>query len=80
MQLTKGQRAFLDAIFEDRHAVFHRRVVQPMFDAGYVWPRQGNFLFWVHGCNGHGSSRFALLPAGYDALVGQQRLPLVEAA
>ena len=75
-RITKGQRAFLEAIFDDCGGVFHRRVVQPLFDAGYVWPKAGNFLFWIVGCMGHGANEFVLAPEGYDALVGQLPLPL----
>lgn len=71
VKLTKGQRDFLSAVYEDEHKVFHRRVVQPMFDAGYVFPRQGNMLFWLVGCNGHASTGLALQAAGYTALTGE---------
>lgn len=67
-KLTKGQRDFLKAIYEDRGGEFHIRVVQPMFDAGYVFPMTDNFSFWIQGCNSHSASKFVLLPAGYEAM------------
>jgi hypothetical protein len=75
-KLTAGQRKFLDALYEEKHLVAHRKVVQPLFDAGLIFPRPGNFLFFVVGCNGHLAADFYLLPAGRDALFGQMALPL----
>lgn len=66
--LTKGQKDFLKAVYRGEHKVFHRAVVDPLFKAGFIFPRQGNLLFWIVGCNGHASTGFALLEGGYAAL------------
>lgn len=74
--LTKGQRDFLNAIFEEEAVVFHRRVVDPMVKAGLAFPRPGNVFYFIAGCQGHSSAEFYLTRDGHDELLGQQRLPL----
>lgn len=68
-KLTASQRKFLQAVLDQAPgAIFHIRTVRPLFDAGYVFPRPGNILFWIVGCNGHAAREFALQEAGAKAL------------
>lgn len=73
-KLTAGQRKFLKAVANGTGGIFHRRVVQPVVDAGLASPCRDNLFFWLVGCNGHSASEFYPLPAGEDVLTGQQSL------
>lgn len=64
VKLTKGQRECLKAIASQAGGSFHRRVVQPLFDAGLIFPAFGNITFFLVGCNGHGANNFVLTEAG----------------
>lgn len=79
-KMTQGQLKFLKAIYEGNGGIFHRRVVDPMFEARYVFPRPGNMFFWIVGCNGHAANDFFLTEAGYDALPEKYRQHLPRAA
>jgi len=68
MKFTAGQIRFLKAIYEDQGGIFHRRVVDPMFTARFVFPKAGNITFFIVGCNGHGARGFVLTEEGYAAL------------
>jgi hypothetical protein len=72
IKLTKGQRACLKAIAAQAGGSFHRRVVQPLFDAGLIFPAFGNVTFFIVGCNGHGANNFTLTVAGAAVI---ERLP-----
>jgi len=67
IKLTKGQRDCLKAVRNQAGGSFHRRVVQPLFDAGLIFPTPDNITFWIVGCNGHGANAFALTERGMAA-------------
>lgn len=69
-KLTKGQLKFLKAIGEGEHYSAHVSVMRPMLEGGYIFPRPGNLMAWLVGCNSHYAPEWYLLPAGKEALNG----------
>lgn len=61
IKLTKGQRAFFEAVACGERMVFHRRVIEPVEDMDLVLFVGG---FRLVGCNGFGSGQFMLTADG----------------
>lgn len=64
-RLTKGQAKFLCAVANGEHQIFHRRVIEPVEQLGFVLFDGG---FRLVGCNAFSSTSFILTDAGQDFL------------
>lgn len=58
MKLTKTQQDFLKAIKAGTPMVVSRRIVDALYEAGLIFPAQGNITFYIQGCKGHYASSF----------------------
>jgi hypothetical protein len=76
---TKGQSKFLENVANGVNCSMHTRVMKPLWDAGYIFPRPGNTFAWLVGCNSQNPAEFYLTEAGW-ALFGITTDSLSEAA
>jgi len=63
-KFTAGQIKFLTAVANGKSELFHVRVTDPLFYAGYVFPVPGAIFPWLRGCNGQSSGDYFLTEKG----------------